>query len=115
MKKLPRMSAVAAAFLVLIFTGCESSPEPSTPTAAAPTEFMTTGTLNSLNTAAGTVNISHSPVPAAGWPAMTMDFKLANPSQAANVKLGDRVDIHFTIENGMNATITHLAPIQPQH
>lgn len=114
MKTLPRIGAVAVTFLVLIFTGCESSPEPSTPTAAQ-TEFMTTGTLNSVNTAAGTVNISHSPVPAAGWPAMTMDFKLANPSEAANLKPGDRVDMHFTIESGMNATITHLAPIQAQH
>jgi len=73
---------------------------------------MAVGTLNSINTEAGTVNVSHAAVPAAGWPAMTMDFKLAQPAGAANLKPGDRVDIHFTIENGMNATITHIATIQ---
>ena len=104
----------SGAIVVLAVAGCETSQPDSAVTAAAPTEYMTVGTLNSVNEAAGTVNISHSPVPAAGWPAMTMDFKLANPSEAASVKPGDRVDLHFTIESGMNATITHLAPIEPQ-
>jgi Cu/Ag efflux protein CusF len=98
--------------VALVAAGCERS-QPDNAATSAPTEYMAVGTLNSVDTAAGTVNISHSPVPAAGWPAMTMDFKLATPDQVANVKPGDRVDLHFTIESGMNATITHLAPIEP--
>jgi Cu(I)/Ag(I) efflux system membrane fusion protein len=72
---------------------------------------MAVGTLNSINADAGTVNVSHTAVPAAGWPAMTMDFKLAQPAAVANLKPGDRVDIHFTIQSEMNATITHIAAI----
>ena len=72
---------------------------------------MAVGTLNSIDAAAGTVNVSHTAVPAAGWPAMTMDFKLAQPDAAATLKPGDRVDIHFIIQEGMNATITHIAAI----
>jgi Cu/Ag efflux protein CusF len=97
---------------VLGAAACEK-PQPDAAAPPSP-EYMAVGTLNSVNTAAGTVNISHSPVPAAGWPAMTMDFKLATPSEADDIKPGDRVDLHFTIESGMNATITHLARIEPQ-
>lgn len=73
---------------------------------------MAVGVLNAIDAAAGTVNISHNPVPAAGWPAMTMSFRLGTPEEAAGLKPGDRVDLHFTIESGMNATITHLARIE---
>ena len=89
---------------------CERSQPDEGAGAPAATEYMTVGTLNSVNLEAGTANISHSPVPAAGWPAMTMDFKLADPDEAAALKPGERVDIHFTIQSGMNATITHIAP-----
>ena len=101
----------AAIVTVLVFSAC-GSPPPEVVTAAAPTEYMAVGTFNAADPAAGTVNISHVPVPAAGWPAMTMDFKLAEPAAAAGLEAGDRVDIHFTIESGMNATITHIAPIE---
>ena len=112
MTRVLRTCSIAIA--VLAAAGCEKPQPDDAVAAAAPTEYMAVGTLNSVNEAAGTVNISHSPVPAAGWPAMTMDFKLANPTEAARVQPGDRVDMHFTIESGMNATITHLARIEAQ-
>jgi Cu(I)/Ag(I) efflux system membrane fusion protein len=96
--------------LAVALAACDSAPPPPADVAAQ-TEYMTVGTLNSVNADAGTVNISHSPVPAAGWPAMTMDFKLTEPNAAAELKPGQRVDIHFTIESGMNATITHIEPV----
>jgi Cu/Ag efflux protein CusF len=103
--------AVVALLALLGNAACDSSQPDEAAVAPGQTEYMTVGTLNSVNMAAGTANISHSPVPAAGWPAMTMDFKLANPDEAASLKPGDRVDVHFTIQNGMNATITHIAPV----
>ncbi len=41
------------------------------------------------------VTLSHQAVPAIGWPAMTMTFKLANPAQANGIKVGDRVAFAF--------------------
>jgi Cu(I)/Ag(I) efflux system membrane fusion protein len=73
-------------------------------------EHMAEGTLNSIDPAAGTVNISHGPVASANWPAMTMSFKLAEPNAAADLKPGQRVDFHFTIESGMDATVTQMSP-----
>jgi Cu/Ag efflux protein CusF len=72
---------------------------------------MAIGVFNSADQDGGTVNISHEPVPSAGWPAMTMDFKLSDTSVVDALKPGDRVDIHFTIESGMNATLTSITPI----
>ncbi|MCA6241198.1 MAG: efflux RND transporter periplasmic adaptor subunit [Phenylobacterium sp.] len=43
----------------------------------------------------GQVTLSHEPVPAIGWPAMTMTFKLDPPGLAAGVKAGDQVAFGF--------------------
>lgn len=95
--------------LALPVAACDR--QPSEATTAVATEYMAVGVFNSANRDAGTVNISHAPVPSAGWPAMTMDFKLADPTAASGLTPGERVDVHFTIEGGMNATITSIKPI----
>lgn len=74
-------------------------------------EHMAVGTLNSIDQTAGTVNITHGPVPSAGWPEMTMSFKLADSNAAVDLKPGERVDFHFKIESGMNATVTTITPL----
>ena len=43
----------------------------------------------------GSVTLSHQAVPAIGWPAMTMTFKLAAAAQASGIKVGDRVAFVF--------------------
>lgn len=108
-RKLPIFFVVSIGVLI---GSCSDPATPPAETAQQNVEHMATGTLNSIDEAAGTVNISHSPVPSAGWPEMTMSFKLADPSEAAALKPGERVDFHFEIESGMNATITHIAPIE---
>lgn len=75
-------------------------------------EHMAEGTLNSIDQAAGTINISHGPVASANWPGMTMSFKLADRSAAANLAPGQKVAFHFTIESGMSATVTQISPAE---
>ena len=41
------------------------------------------------------VTLSHQPVPAIQWPAMTMQFQLASPDLARGVKVGDHVRFGF--------------------
>lgn len=110
------MSVVRARFAAVVaccvLAACDRATPEVAATAPVRVEYMGVGTFNSADAAAGTVNISHAPVPAAGWPAMTMDFKLAEPALAAGLEAGDRVDIHFTINTGMDATLTHIAPIE---
>jgi len=100
----------AVVVVALFLAACDRS-APDAPVAAAPTEYMAVGVFNSADAQAGTVNISHQPVPSAGWPAMTMDFKLGDKAAVDELKPGDRVDIHFTIESGMNATVSSITPI----
>jgi len=45
--------------------------------------------------AAGSITLSHEAVPAIGWPAMTMTFKLDPPSLSQGLKVGDRVAFAF--------------------
>ena len=55
-----------------------------------------TGTVNSVDQAQHKVNLSHQPIPAIGWPAMTMEFLVAPSIDLKAIKPGTRVN--FTIE-----------------
>src|SRR3546814_10742090 len=69
----------------------------SSATIAAPaskaTLYETTGKIERIT--ANSVTLSHEPVPALDWPAMTMTFALANPGIARGFKAGDRVRFGF--------------------
>jgi Cu/Ag efflux protein CusF len=126
--KLTAPALVAATVAAIALGGCGESPDgkaasggaspatPATPAmpamqqaAPAAAEHMAEGTLNSVDTTAGTVSISHGPVASASWPAMTMSFKLADPSAAATLKPGEHVKFQFTIQSGMSATVTQIS------
>lgn len=64
------------------------------PAAAAQTDAPTassTGVVKEINAETGTVTLSHGPIPAMNWPAMTMGFKLRDPKAAAALKPGASV------------------------
>lgn len=67
------------------------------------------GTVNSVDAATGTVNISHGPIESIGWPAMTMNFRLADPALAASLKPGQHVRFAFKTDQG-SATVTEIVP-----
>jgi Cu/Ag efflux protein CusF len=83
----------------------------ASPTAGQP-EHVAQGTLNSIDLSAGRVNITHGPVTSANWPGMTMAFRLAEPTIANDFKAGQRVEFHFTIQSGMDATVTKIKAIE---
>ncbi len=124
MKRTTLFLAVATLAVTSIM-GCDRSApsastasKPSAP-AAIPTmpaaqpaeqrvEHMAEGKVNSVDQATGRVSITHGPVASANWPGMTMSFRLADPAAAADLKPGQRVEFHFTIESGMDATVTQI-------
>lgn len=63
-------------------------------TMAAPANG-TTGKVNTVNAASRTINLTHGPIQALGWPAMTMDFGVAPSVDLVPVKVGDT--IAFTV------------------
>jgi Cu(I)/Ag(I) efflux system membrane fusion protein len=66
---------------------------PAAPAMSASTLHETRGRIETLS--AGSITLSHEAVPAIGWPAMTMTFKLDPPSLAQGLKVGDRVAFGF--------------------
>lgn len=61
--------------------------------ATGPSLYQSQGRIEAL--AAGSITLSHNAVPAVGWPAMTMTFKLDPPGLAKGRKVGDRVAFAF--------------------
>jgi len=60
---------------------------------AAAVAHAATGVVESV--AADSITISHGPVPALQWPAMTMDFGKADPKAFMDLKPGDAVRFEF--------------------
>jgi Cu(I)/Ag(I) efflux system membrane fusion protein len=88
-------------------TGESASTMPSIPAGAqTAAEHVGHGTLNSINREAGVANITHEAVASAGWPAMTMSFKLADPAAVPELTAGQRIEFSFTTEGG--GTITRI-------
>lgn len=74
-----------------------ASPMPAAAAASAPVGvYRASGKVESAD--AGGITISHGPVPALQWPAMTMGFGKADADAFAGIKPGDTVD--FTFKGG---------------
>lgn len=68
------------------------------------------GVITAVDAAAGTVTIAHDAVTSAGWPAMTMTFKLADPKQAAELHANEKVQFTFTVGEKGESTVTTITP-----
>ena len=122
MKTMTSPLSIVVPLATLLLVGCEQAPSngsaaergamPDMPRQAAQgqAEHVAEGTLNSIDRAAGTANISHGPVASANWPAMTMSFKLSDPNAVQTLRPGQKVEFRFTIESGMSATVTEISP-----
>ncbi len=56
------------------------------------------GVINTIDTSARSVNLSHEPIPAIGWPSMTMDMKVAEGVDLSSIGTGESVT--FTLDRG---------------
>lgn len=78
------------------------------PVAKKVQEYESTGVVKAIDD--GSITLSHQPIPALNWGAMTMDFVLKQPEPA--IKTGDKVMFSFTLDDEDGAVITHLMPMQ---
>lgn len=81
--------------------------------------YQTEGSLNALN-ADGTVNVTHSQIKMLGWPGMTMDLALANPSLVTGIQPGTAITFEIVERKPGEWVITRLqakaaAPSGNQH
>ena len=57
------------------------------------------GVVKAIDMAAGTITLDHEAIPQAGWPAMTMGFKIA-PALLDGVAIGDHVAFDLKLHDG---------------
>ncbi len=103
-------------------TGPTSSPPaPATgPAAAGPVGASAAvghkgqGTVDSIDLKAGTVSLNHGAIASLKWPAMTMEFKVANPSLLKDLKPGAPVSFEFVERQPGEWVITSLTPAAAQ-
>jgi Cu(I)/Ag(I) efflux system protein CusF len=67
-----------------------------------------TGVVKAIDAKAGTITLQHGPIPAVGWPAMTMAFK-ATPSVIQKAKVGQTIDFDAKVQ-GTSAEVTAVRP-----
>jgi len=78
------------------------------PAKAATVGHHAEGTLNAIDAASSSVSVSHGPVPSLNWPAMKMDFVLANPALVAGVPPGTTIAFEFVERQPGEWVITAL-------
>ena len=69
------------------------------------------GTVDGVDTQAGTVSINHGPVETLKWPAMTMEFKAANQALLKGIKPGAVVAFEFVERQPGEWVITGIKPM----
>jgi Cu(I)/Ag(I) efflux system protein CusF len=69
-----------------------------------------TGTVKKVDPAKRMVNLSHGPIPAINWPAMTMDFPVAPDVDLGSVKAGQSVEFTLAEAGGGKYTVTSIKP-----
>ncbi len=75
----------------------------------APTRAV--GRIDAVSTADGKATLTHEPIPALGWPAMTMDFALDDKVDAAVMVTGGRVEFDFVHAGSGVFTIVDVRPL----
>ena len=71
------------------------------------------GQVRSVDIAAGTATIAHEPVASLKWPAMSMQFKLADAALGERLQAGGKVAFEFTGE-GADWRIVSAIPLASQ-
>jgi Cu(I)/Ag(I) efflux system periplasmic protein CusF len=79
------------------------------PASAQSDAVSATGTVKKVDTAKRTLNLSHGPIPAVNWPAMTMDFAVAPDVDLSALKPGQQVEFKMK-GSGMTYTIIDVKP-----
>lgn len=64
-------------------------------TTANAATFQGVGVANKIDPDKGTVNISHQAIHELGWPAMTMDFKVADKKLLNSIKAGQKITFNL--------------------
>jgi membrane fusion protein, copper/silver efflux system len=86
--------------------------EPPAAAASAAASYAAEGTVEAI--ASDALTISHAPIAALQWPAMTMEFKLPTSGLPAGLAVGDRIHFEFAVERD-GARLLTVHPLSSSH
>ena len=86
---------------------------PAPPLVAKATGHQAAGKVEEVDTKAGTVSLTHGPIASLKWPAMTMEFKVANAALFNKLKPGSQVDFEFVERAPGEWVVTQVKAIDP--
>lgn len=72
------------------------------------------GRIAALDAQAGTIELEHEAMPSLGWPAMTMEFGVADRSLLRGLKPGDRVDFELSAGAPGEYVVERVTPTEPK-
>lgn len=72
--------------------------------------YKAEGKVEDLDTKAGTVMLAHGAIPSLKWPAMTMEFKVANQSLLKDLKPGTPIKFEFVERSPGEWVVTAISP-----
>ena len=96
--------------LMAAIQGFSAAPATDTPAPAA-VGYQTEGIVESLDLKAGTVMLQHDSVPDLKWPAMTMEFQVANTSLLTMLQPASRIRFDFVERSPGEWVITAIEPL----
>ena len=79
--------------------------------AGTPVGHQGVGTVDSFDAKAGTVSLNHGAIASLKWPAMTMEFKVANASLLQGLKPGAKVAFEFVERQPGEWVVTAITPV----
>lgn len=68
------------------------------------------GVVNSVDPDKNMINITHEPMPALGWPEMTMDLPATKHVDLSGVKPGSKVDFKIKLGRDKKYRVIEIAP-----
>ena len=80
--------------------------------AGKPVGHRASGRIDTYDPRTGTASVEHGPVASLNWPAMTMEFKIANAGLLKGLQPGARIDFEFVERGPGEWVITTIKPTQ---
>lgn len=111
------MVVTSAQFLIDSEASLSASLHRMTPLQKTPETMQTsirtikgTGLINTINTETRTINLSHEPIPALDWPAMTMDITVADDINLKRVSQWEKIHFYMVKDDSGTYYIRRIEP-----
>lgn len=91
----------------------EPAENPAEPMATSeiPTTHTTRGQIKAIDLTAGSITVTHEPIPALKWPAMTMDFSVPDKKALEQARTGQKIEFDFSDKGNGSFVVTAIRPM----